>query len=525
MKKTIKNFLFTIIMLSTVFFAIVFPTDLLGEEQKKELKLSLQKVIEITLKNNLDIAVERIDPKINEENITVESSAFDPTLFADVSIDKSNSPSASAFASPDVSKEENINFSTGLKQTFKTGASYELKFESTRNITNSEFSGLDPQFNSFIDFDITQPLLKNFGTDLNTRKIKIATNNRDISQKEFKDVVIQSISDVQIIYWDLVFKRDDLRVKKQSLDLAKDLENRVKIQVDVGVLPPLEILQAQSEVAAREEAVIITENEIKDLEDQLKTKLNFPPDAEEWNLALTPTDSPSFSAETFQLEKFLKIALENRPKMEQLKLDLDNKQIDVAYKENQLYPTIDLVASFGLNGISGDAVPVTSQSSGTTQTTRFGGAYERSVSRSLSGDHYSYDIGLKFEYPFGNRSAKSSLIASKLEVEKTLIEMKNLEQQITLEVKEAVREIQTNIKRVHVTGVSKNLAEEKLKAEEKKFEVGLSTSFKVLEFQKDLAEEQSKEIKAIIDYTESIVDLYRVSGITLEKNNIEIKSL
>ena len=133
---------------------------MLGEEQQKELKLSLQKVIEITLKNNLDIAVDRINPKINEENITLESSAFDPTLFADVSIDKSNSPSASAFASPDVSKEENINFSTGLKQTFKTGTSYELKFESTRNITNSEFSGLDPQFNSSIDFDFTQPLLK-----------------------------------------------------------------------------------------------------------------------------------------------------------------------------------------------------------------------------------------------------------------------------------------------------------------------------------------------------------------------------
>ena len=506
-----------------VLIIVIFPGHLRGQEEKKNLELSLQKVIEITLQNNLDIAVERINPKIEDENITLENSFFDPEFLADFSIDKSVTPSASAFASPDVTKEENINFSIGLKQTLKAGTSYEFELASIRNITNSEFSGLDPQFSSFFNFEFTQPLLKNFGVDLNTRKIKIAANNKNISQKEFKNLVIQSISEAQNIYWDLVFKRDDLKVKKQSLDLAKDLENRVRIQVDVGVLAPIEILQAQSEVAAREEGVIITENEIKDLEDQLKTKLNFPPDAEEWNLTLIPADSPSFKTETFQLEEFLKIALENRPEMEELRLELDNEQIDIAYKENQLYPTIDLVASFGLNGISGDAVPVTSQSSGATLTTRFGGDYDRSLSRALSGDTYSYDIGIKFEYPIGNRASKSSLTASKLEVEKTLIEIKNLEQQITLGVKEGVREIETNIKRVNVTSVSTKLAEEKLRAEEKKFEVGLSTSFKVLEFQKDLAEEQSKKIKAIIDYTESIVNLYRVAGITLEKNNIELK--
>ena len=522
MKKNAKNNDFLEIILLAVFLSIVFSTHLFAEEQQKELKLSRQKAIEITLQNNLDIAVERINSKIEDENITLENSFFDPALFADFSLDKTTTPSASAFASPDVTKEDNINFSIGLKQTLKAGTYYELKLNSIRNATNSSFSGLDPQYSSFIDLDFTQPLLRDFGIDLNTRKIKIATNNRDISQKEFKNLVIQSISDVQNIYWDLVFKREDLKVKKQSLDLAKDFENRVRIQVDVGVLAPLEILQAQSEVAAREEAVIIAENEIKDLEDQLKTKLNFPPDAEEWNSTLVPADSPSFADEIFQLEEFLKIALENRPEMEELRLELDNEQIDIAYKKNQLYPTIDLVASFGLNGISGDAVAVTNQSTGLTQTTRFGGNYDRSLSRALSGDTYSYDIGLKFEYPIGNRASKSSLTASKLEVEKTLIEIKNQEQQITLEVKEAVREIETNVKRVNVTRVSKKLATEKMSAEEKKFEVGLSTSFKVLEFQKDLTEEQSKEIKAIIDYTKSIVNLYRVAGIALEKNNVEL---
>ena len=514
MKNTFKNHAILKFILPAVFFSIIFPTHLFADEQNNEFSLSLQKVIEISLQNNLDIAVERMNPKIEEENITLETSAFDPNFFADFSIGQNVTPSASSLSNP-VTSRDNRKFAVGLKQTLKIGTSYELKFGSVRSGTDSTFSALNPQFGTFIDLDFTQPLLKDFGINLNTRKIKIAANNRSISQKEFKNLVIQSISDVQNIYWDLVFKRGDLNVKKQSLDLAKDLEKRERIRVEVGVLAPLEILQAQSEVAAREEAVIITENEIKDLEDQLKTNLNFPPGAEEWNLTLVPADSPSFTTEIFQLEEYIKTALENRPEMGQSRLDLENNRIDVTYKENQLYPTIDLVASFGLNGISGNVVP--------TKTSRFGGGYGRSVDRALSGDAYSYDVGVMFEYPIGNRAAKSSLTASKLEVKKTLIEIKNLEQQITLEVKEAVRESQTNIKRVKVTRVSKKLAEEKLSAEEKKFEVGLSTSFKVLEFQKDLAEEQSKEINAIIDYTKSIVDLYRVAGITLEKNNIELK--
>ena len=499
-----KTILFPIVL------GIVFSQNLFANGTRKKFPLSMRKAIELTLQNNLDIAIERINPLIDEKNITIEKAFFDPGLFADLSFAKEVTPSASAFSSPDVTSLKNQNFAIGVKQILKTGGSYEVKLESIRSTTNSDNAGLNPQFSSFIEMDFTQPLLKDFGINLNTRKITIARNNQNISQAEFKNIVMQSISEVQDNYWDIVFKRDDLKVKKQSLNLAKDLENRVRIQVEVGVLAPIEILQAQAEVAVREEEVIITENEIKDLEDQLKTKLNFSPDAEEWDLSIELTDSPSFATEKFQLAEFLKIALEKRPEIENFKLDLANKKIDVLFQKNQRYPSIDLVGSLGLNGISGDGA------------SQFSGGYDRSLDRALSGDFYSYDIGLKLEYPFGNRAAKRSHSVSKLEVKKTLVGMKRIERQIKLEVKKAIRAIQTNVKRVKVTNVSKILAEEKLKAEEKKFEVGLSTSFQVLEFQKDLVDAQSKKIKAIIDYNKSIVQLYKVAGITLEKNNVRL---
>jgi len=513
-----KTILFPIVL------GIVFSQNLFANGTRKKIPLSMRKAIELTLQNNLDIAVERINPLIDKKNITIEKAFFDPGLFADLSFAKEVTPSASAFSSPDVTSLKNQNFAIGIKQILKTGGSYEVKLESIRSTTNSDNAGLNPQFSSFIEMDFTQPLLKDFGINLNTRKIIIAKNNQNISQTEFKNIVMQSISEVKNNYWDIVFKRDDLQVKKQSLDLAKDLENRVKIQVEVGVLAPIEILQAQAEVAVREEEVIITENEIKDLEDQLKTKLNFSPEAEEWDLNLELTDSPSFATEKFHLDNFLKIALEKRPEIENSKIDLANKKIDVLFKKNQRYPSINLVGNLGLNGISGDAIPTTIFSGGTstTRNSRFGGSYGRSLDRTLSGDFYSYDIGLKLQYPFGNRAAKRSHSVSKLEVKKTLIGMKSIERQIKLEVKEAIRAIQTNVKRVKVTNVSKILAEEKLRAEEKKFEVGLSTSFQVLEFQKDLVDAQSKKIKAIIDYNKSIVQLYKVAGITLEKNNVRL---
>lgn len=522
MGKSFNNYSIFKPLLLVLFLGIVFSQNLFANELGESLPLSLQDVIEITLQNNLNIAIERLNPKINEENINLEKGFFDLVLFADTSIDKEVAPSASAFSSPDVNSAESRNFSFGFRQALKTGGSYELKLESVWNTTNSEFSGLNPKYSSFIDFDFKQPLLKGFGIGLNTRKIKVASNSQNISQMEFKKLVIQSISEVQNIYWDIVFKRDELNVKKTSLELAKDLENRVRIQVDVGVLAPIEILQAQAEVAAREEAVIITENEIKDLEDQLKTKLNFPPEAKEWGLTLVPTESLSFTGKTFYLEEFIKIALENRPEIQQLKLDINNKEIEIAYQKNQLYPTIDLVASLGLNGISGDAVTLTSFS-GTTSTSRFGGSHGRSLEQAASGDFYSFDVGLKLEYPFGNRTAKSRHSVSKLEVEKALLELKNLEQQIKLEIKKAIRASQTNIKRIKVTRVSNKLAQEKLNAEEKKFGVGLSTSFKVLEFQKDMVDAQSKEIKAIVDYKKSVVLLYEVAGISLEENHVELK--
>jgi outer membrane protein TolC len=283
----------------------------------------------------------------------------------------------------------------------------------------------------------------------------------------------------------------------------------------------IETLQAQSEVASRNESVLVAQNLIQDTEDILKNILNIDYGSDEGLKAIHPSDRPEMVIEEINLNNAIKETLLNRPDYLGKQKELENKNILVKYRENQLYPTVDLVGSLGLNGLSGNAVNVTS---GTfTGRSKYGGNYGQALSDTLSTEYFNWEIGVNFSYPLGNRSAKSQLSASRLEKAQLILSIRDIEKGIIVEVREAVRQLKTDIKRIHASKVARKLAEEKLKAEEKKFEVGLSTSFNVLKFQEDLAEEQSNEIKALIDYNKSKIRLRQVMATTLKANDIKLQ--
>lgn len=481
------------------------------------LELSLKEVIQKTLENNLGIAVQRYESKIKKENIITEEADFDVILSLEATDSNNEIPSANTFIKPPVVKTKGQEWKLGLSQKLKLGTEYEFNFSGQKNNTNSAFAGLRPEYDTRVELNLTQPLLKNFGVDTNSADIYIAKNNLDISDFEFKEKVIEILGNTENVYWDLVFSREDLQVQLKSVARARDLERRVRAQVEVGTMAPLEILQAQSEVASREQAVIQVHKDIGDNEDDLKNILNMDFGSNEGMREILPQDKPSFSmSEPIDLGASIKTALQKRPDYLTKKKELDSKNILVQFNENQLYPSLDLIASFGLNGLSGDAQSLTAGP--------FDGNYGDSIDRAFSGDFLSWEAGVKLSYPLGNRAAKSRLLASKLESSQLLMEIKDLEKTIILEVREAVRQIKTDVKRIQAARIARKLAEEKLSAEEKKFEVGLSTSFNVLEFQTDLAEEQSNELKAIVDYKKSRVKFRSVLATTLENYNIKLSS-
>jgi len=490
------------------------------ESNASSMILSLKDAIIRTLSNNVSIAIESFDSKVKKETIIDSLSEFDITLGIELSTGRKTQQLASAFSSPNRMENDTDNWDLSISQKLVTGANYQFDFTNNRNKTNSKTAGLNPSYNSEFQLSLTQPLLKNFGTIINKRNIHIAKNEADISDYDFETKVIDVISDVENTYWDYVFNLRDLEVKQKSLDRAKDFQRRVKSQVLVGTMAPIETLQAESEVASREEFLLSSKDAIEDTQDKLKNILNIDFSSPEGLLPIYPSSKADILIKNVDFNETVKIALASRSDYLGKKKELENKDILVKYQENQVYPSIDLVGSLGMNGLSGDAVSITS---GTFQgKSAYGGGYGNALTDSLSTNYYDWELGIKISYPLGNRSAKSKLSASRLEKAKLILDIKNLEKKIILEVRESIRQLQTDAKRIKAASIAKKLAEEKLKAEEKKFEVGLSTSFNVLEFQEDLAQAQSNEIKAIIDYKQSRIRFRMIIASTLNYHNVKL---
>ena len=484
--------------------------------------LSLKEAIIRALSNNIEIAVEDFTSKINNEKISENLSEFDVTLGLDLSLGRKVQQLASAFSSPNKMENDNHNWDFSLSQKLVTGADYKFNFTNNRNKTNSKTAGLNPNYSSEFELSLTQPLLKNFGTDINKRNIFIAKNNVDISDYELNTKIINVISDVENVYWDFVFSLKDLEVKRKSLERAKDLERQIKSQVAVGTMAQIESLQAESDVASREESLLVAQDLIHDNEDKLKNILNFDFTSDEGLNSIHPSDQPNFLIEKINFNEAMKKALSTRPDYLAKTKELDNKDILVKYQENQLYPSVDIVGSFGVNGLSGNAIDVTS---GTFKgRSAYGGSYGTALTDSLSTNFYDWELGLKLSYPIGNRSAKAKLAASRLNKAKQILSMKSLEKKIVLEIRESIRQLKTDAKRIKASQIAKKLAKEKLNAEERKFEVGLSTSFNVLEFQNDLAQAESNQIKSIIDYNQSKVRFRQSIASTLIQHDIELKT-
>jgi len=504
---------------STAKVELFTPIDSL-KKHPGSIVLSLKAAIIRALSNNVSIAVESFNSKVKKETIMESLSEFDAMLGLELSTGRKTQQLASAFSSPNRMANDNDNWDLSLSQKLVTGANYQFDFTNNRNKTNSKTAGLNPSYSSEFQLSLTQPLLKNFGVDLNKRNIHIANNDVDISDYEFKAKAIDVVSDVENTYWDFVFTLGDLEVKQKSLERAKDLQKRVKAQVLVGIMAPIETLQAESEVASREEFLLTAQDVIDDNQDKLKNILNIDFSSPEGLSPIYPSSKATVLMEDFNFNEIVKMALANRPDYLAKKKDLENKDILVKYQENQIYPSVDLVGSLGINGLSGEAITITS---GTFQgKSSYGGNYGNSLSDALSTKYYNWEFGVKFSYPLGNRSAKSKLSASRLEKAQSILSIKGLEKKIILEVRESARQLKTDSKRIKAANVAKKLADEKLKAEEKKFEVGLSTSFNVLKFQEDLAEAQSNVIKTIIDYKQSRIRFRKSIASTLKHHDVTL---
>ena len=465
------------------------------------------------LKHNLDINISRQTKDIRQADITVEQAKFDPTLSVNGQYNRTVNPlNRPVFGGTpgtlgDITTFDQRNHSVTLDATTNllTGGNVDLNYSPSRTSVNQNVATgflFNPSYTGGLAATLTQPLLRTAGLDITKTFIRVAQNNASVEEHVFRDRVLTVLATVEQTYWEVVFANENLKVAEAALKAAQELLSRYAARAKAGVMSIVDVLQAEAAVASRVEQVLVADKTIRDQEDQLRRLLNPAEEDLRQDLRLTPLDQPVVTLEPISLQEAIDMAIAQRPEIVQAKKNMESSDLNTKFAKNQILPTLSFQGTMGMAGLGKD--------------------YGDSVSKNLSGDYYNYGAGLVLSYPLGNRSAWSTYSKRQLEAKNAEASLVSVRQQIIVGVREAVRRVQTDFKRIETTRSARIMAEKQLQAEQERLKVGLSTTRFVLDFQRDLATAQGNELRATVDYNKSLSNLARHKATTLDRYNLQL---
>lgn len=482
-------------------------------------RLSMDEAVKLALEQNLGIRIQRIDPQIQDVGIWQARSFWAPSLSSVFNRNSTNQPATSLIVPGYTSGTTNANVS--LNQTLPWGGSYQAGWINQRVSSTNVLQNYTPQLYSNVQFNYSQPLLRNFSVDQIRQQVQTSKKVRDLSDIQLQAVMTQTTRAVRDAYWDLVYAINNLKAQQQSLELSQQFLKDNQKRVEIGTLAPIDIVQAQAEVASNESGVIVADAAIKTAQDNLRTLIMDPGSADFWNVAFDPTDVASFAEQSIDVDAAVRSALDKRTDLRSAKNSLEQSDINIKYYRNQILPDVNLNANYGAISYGG------TQLSGVDLAALSAGlpAGQRSVISdrsygSVLGDVFSnaypqWTLGVQIAYPLGANTAHANLARTKLQYEQAQTQIKSLEMQVVSQVRLAGRNVMTNQKRVLSARASRELQEKKLDAEEKKLAAGMSQSFFVFQAQRDLAQARVVEIQAIADYNKSLVDFQAIQEVPL----------
>lgn len=464
--------------------------------------LTMDEAVELALEQNLSLRVERINPRIQDEVVDQARAVWLPVVFGGASYNNADSPPDSFLSgSSDTLKTDFFSANTGVQQALPWGASYQVSFDGSRSTSNNIFNTFNPRVRSNLNLTYSQPLLRNREIDGNRQQLLISRNNRQISDFDLRSTVVTTIRNVRNAYVDLSFARANLRVQEQSLELARQTLRDNRTRVEVGTMAPIDIIEAEAEVARNEENVIVAEAQITQAEDRLRALVFDPGTPDFWRLSIETTEEPpAVDPVDIDVEAAIATALGRRTDLLSARKSLESTEVNLRYLRNQLLPQVNLQVDYGTTGLAGkqtirepgfppgDILEVLNRGFGSAVTDVFG------------LDYPTWTLGVQVNYPLGKSAAKASLARTELQHQQARLQLQNLELQVGTQIRDVVRTLQTAQKRLAATRSALALAEKRLEAEQKKFGVGMSTSFLVFQAQRDLALARSNELRAAVDY-------------------------
>ena len=491
-----------------------------------KLALSDEDAIRLALQNNVDINVERYSPYFTLWGIEKGRAVLNPSLAFSTNVNRLVTPATSALQGGETLLNLNSTYDLTYHKPFEPGLDLDVNFNTGRNRTSSFFNSVNPSFMPKLSLQLTQHLLKDFGRTTRGRLVRIARNNLGISEETFVARTSDIMTSVLNTYWDLVYAEEDIKVKESSRKLAEVVLEQNKIQAEVGTMAPLDVIQAEAEVAARTEALVVARYTRKTTEDQLKKLISSRTDPGAIPAVLETLSKPEPPPSPVNTVKdAIQRALENRPEVKQILKDQENKKIQLDFTKNQLKPTLDLVASYSQNGLGGDKI-IRDYSQGFFGAPIIGmepGGFWDSLDSLFSRRYLGYVLGLSLRIPLGNSDARANSAQAQIDYRQGEEKLRSQRQRIALEIRQAYDNIAMNRERVSTAEVTVRYQQQRLQGEQDKYALGATTTRFILEAQRDLQDAQSRLLKAKIDLIKSRVALDKALGDTLQAHNIQLE--
>ena len=470
--------------------------------------LSMEDAVKMALENNLGVQADRMNPEIQSWALAKAAGVYAPSLISSfLSANNSAPPTDFLSAGVAVVTTGSTFSSAGLAQNLKWGGgNYQVTFDGSRGTTDAPRTPYPLSLQSHVNAVFNQPLVRNFRIDSNRLNILQTKVSQTVTDLQLQQDVTSTAHNVRVASYSLLGAIAGLQVAQESLDLAKQSNRDNQRRVEAGTMAKIDIVQSEAEVASNEEAVITGEAAIQSTEDQLRALIMNPSQPGFWTTTFNPIDQATMAPREIDVDAAIKNALEHRTDIQQLNKQIEGTEITLRYAQNQKLPAIDLQGRYGVTGIGGtqyqyDPSGLTNNVVGTSVHSF------SSVLQDVANNSFrQWSVALNFSYPLGTSTADALAAQTRVQRKQIGTTMDGLKLEVATAVRDAARQVQTNLKRVESTRKAAELAQERLDAENKRFTVGLSTTFELLQAQRDLTQANQRQLQAVLDYNVSLVN-------------------
>ncbi|MEO8604788.1 MAG: TolC family protein [bacterium] len=509
--------------------------------------ITLAESIALALENNTGLRIQKLSPIAATARVRQAYAKFDPEFFGEANKNRSNTPveTISPFTNSDPLNgtsqpsifSDVVNWNAGVRKTLFSNGRLSAEWLNARQSSNPTVVNLvNPDYVTALNLTLNQPLLRDFGWRFAYLVVDVAQINEEQAYYDYTGRVALLIENVERAYWTYVLAIENVRVEETGLDLARELLRQNDGRFKVGSLPRTSVLESQAEVARRDADLVLAQARQRIARDNLRALINAKQDDGDALIMIEPADKPSVVRTEFDLKESLKVAYVQRPELLAARSGLDGRRVERKIAENKLLPRFDLTAQIGLNGLGGTdaglvqatAIPtpgVTPVPSAFTfaPNPQVLGGYGRSLELLTDGRYYQYLVGAQLTIPLDNAGAKAEYAQAKVNAESARLSLRQVEEDVTLQITQSVNNLKAYLKAIEATRIARELAEENVKNQQARYDVGLATTKDLIDFTQRLTQAQRAEIETLANYNIELAQLRLSEGTLLDSRNVRLE--